>query len=288
VTQRNRGIFLLVGASLVWSLGGILIKSISLGSLAVAGFRSAIAAVVIWTWMRFGRVTITREHLFGAIAYAGTVIFFVLATKNTTAANAILLQYTAPVYVALLSHRLLGEPIERADWITIVVVLCGLVLFLYDGITTGGLLGNLFAIASGVFFALCVISLRLGRDRSSIEMVLLGNITTAAIVGICALCAPILALPPVVAAPIGRDDVLLLLLLGVVQLGIGYIFFVRGVRYVSAMESALIPVVEPLLNPLWVAIGKGELPSPLAMVGGGIVLTAVTWRGVAKVRAINR
>jgi drug/metabolite transporter (DMT)-like permease len=245
------------------------IKLISLGSMGTAGGRSLIAAGVIWIAMRGRRVTLTKNLILGSIFYAGTVLLFVAATKNTTAANAILLQYTAPIYVALLSYRMLGEPIRRIDWITIVVVFAGMGLFFFDALSMEGILGNLLAVASGVFFALCVIYLRREREGVSIDMVLVGNLITAAI-----------GIPFALGSAPSTDDLVYLSLLGVVQLGLGYICFVRGVREVTAMESALIPVIEPILNPLWVALFVGELPSVYAVAGGVVVIGAITVRGV--------
>jgi drug/metabolite transporter (DMT)-like permease len=286
ISNRTQGILFLLAAALCWSFGGLWIKLVrledplmpaagraTLNALAVAGSRSAVAAVMMWAYLRNVRVPLTRRLLLGAVAYAGTVLFFVLATRATTAANAILLQYTAPVYVALLSNRLLGEPITRADWMTIVLVLAGMVLFFFDGLASGGMLGNLFAVISGVFFALCVIALRGERDRSSSQIVLVGNLLTAAI-----------GLPFLIGSSPQGSDVIYLLLLGVVQLGLGYIFFVRGIRYVSAIEGALIPVIEPILNPMWVAIFAAELPSLLSAAGGLLVIGAVTARAIYQTR----
>ena len=166
MTDRTRGVLFLTAAALFWSLGGLLIKLVDLPAMAVAGGRSAIAAVVIWAYIRRPRITFSRGQILGAIAYAGTVAFFVMATKNTTAANAILLQYTSPVWVALASHRLLREPISRIDWITIGLTLAGMTLFMLDGLTAGGMDGNILAVISGVFFAGTVVALHeAGGDR---------------------------------------------------------------------------------------------------------------------------
>jgi drug/metabolite transporter (DMT)-like permease len=273
VTDRTRGVLFLTAAALFWSLGGLLIKLVDLPPMAVAGGRSAIAGVVIWAYVRRPRITFSRGQILGAVAYAGTVAFFVMATKNTTAANAILLQYTSPVWVALASHRLLREPVSGIDWVTIGLTLAGMTLFMLDGLTGGGMPGNILAIISGLFFAGTVVALRMERHGSSIEIVLLGNILTA-----------IIGLPFAIGSSPAMNDLLLLLLLGVVQLGLGYILFVKGVTHVSAIESALIPVLEPLLNPLWVALFYGEFPSLLAFAGGAVVIGAVTARGLYEAR----
>jgi drug/metabolite transporter (DMT)-like permease len=268
-----RGILFVVAAALFWSFGGLWIKLVEMNGLAVAGGRSAIAAALVWLYLRGARVRMTREILLGSIAYAGTVIFFVLATKNTTAANAILIQYTAPVYVALLSSRMLREKIGGLDWATIAIVIGGMVLLMLDGLESGGLFGNLLALVSGIFFALCVIAIRMGREGSAIGMVLYGNLLTA-----------LIGLPFAVATPPSGSDLLYLSLLGVVQLGLGYIFFVEGMKSVSAIEGALLPVIEPVLNPVWVAVFAGEEPSVHTILGGLLIVGAVTARSLARAR----
>ena len=274
-SHHLRGILFVVGAALFWSFGGLWIKLVEMNGLAVAGGRSAIAAALVWMYMRGARPRMTREMLLGAVAYAGTVIFFVLANKNTTAANAILIQYTAPVYVALLSSRMLRERIGRLDWLTIVVVIGGMVLLMFDGLTSGGLFGNVLALVSGVFFALCVIAIRMGRGGNAIGMVLYGNVLTA-----------VIGLPFAVATPPGANDLLYLALLGVVQLGLGYILFVEGLKSVSAIEGALLPVIEPVLNPVWVAIFASERPSVVTIIGGALIVGAVTLRSLTRARGL--
>lgn len=276
MSDHVRGVLLLLTAALLWSFGGLWIKLIDLPPMAIAGGRSLFAAGLIWAFLRGRRIEFTRDLFLGALAYAGTVIFFVAATKLTTAANAILLQYTAPAYVALLSYRMLGEPITRLDWATIVLVFAGMTLFFVDGLETGNMLGNAIAMLSGVFFALCVVFLRRGREGGGLQMVVVGNVITAAI-----------GLPFIIGASISTSDIGFLLLLGFVQLGLGYLAFARGIRHVAAIEGILIPVIEPLLNPLWVAVFFGELPSVHSIIGGAVVLGSVTARGIVKGRGIR-
>lgn len=269
-TNHLKGAAFLIAAAICWSFGGLWIKLIQLNPLAIAGGRSAIAAVALLAFTRKMPARLTRQHVTGAIAYAGTVICFVMATKNTTAANAILLQYTAPVYVALLSSRMLGEKVTRLDWASIAVVLVGMTMFMIDGLSGDGLFGDILAIVSGVFFALNVIVLRRERNASPLELILLGNIL-AALIGL-----PFLAVGPMPTL----HDALYLGLLGTAQLALGYFLFVKGVRHVPAIEGALIPLLEPILNPIWVAFFHSEYPSRLAIIGGIVVVGAVTLRGV--------
>ncbi|RPI92494.1 MAG: DMT family transporter [Spirochaetales bacterium] len=263
--SRSAAVACLLGAAFLWSLGGLLIKWIPWDALAIAGARSIIAIPVILLYLGRPRFTWSPAQIGGAAAYAATVICFVLANKLTTAANAILLQYTAPLYVALLGGPLLGERAGAAAWAALAGTMGGMALFFMDGLGAGGLRGNLLALASGLSFALLIVMLRLQKDGSPIETVLLGNIVTAVV------CAPFVfrTAPPV-------EGLAALVILGVFQLGAAYILYVAAIRRVTALEGVLIPVIEPLLNPLWVFLALGERPGPWAFAGGVLVLVSVT------------
>lgn len=273
-----RAIGLLVIASFCWSLGGLLIKAVDWPPLAVAGGRGLIAALFLIATNRRLRFTFSRAQLIGAFGYAACTVTFVAATKLTTAANAILLQYTAPVWIALFGAWLIGERATRADWLTIVVVLAGMTLFFAGGLDFSGVLGNSIAILSGVCFAAMTLALRSQKDRSPVESIILGN-----------LLAFLVGLPWIVNAPslnaVGWGS---LLLLGVVQLGLAYFFYAKAIKHVTALEAVLIPVLEPLLNPLWVLLAVGEKPSAYALAGGAVVLAAVTLRAIAGLRTVRR
>jgi drug/metabolite transporter (DMT)-like permease len=273
---HSKSVGLLLLAALCWSLGGVLLKSVDWPPLAVAGGRGLVAALfLLLVCRRSLRFTWSPLQLGTAAAYAGCTVLFAAANKLTTAANAILLQYTAPVWVALFGAWLLGERATRADWLTIVTVFAGMGIFLYDGLRLHDLAGILIAIASGGCFAAMIMLLRKQRDGSPIESVILGNVLGF-----------LIGLPAIWSAPrLAATGALALLLLGVVQLGIAYLLYVRAIRHVTALEAVLIPVIEPILNPIWVMLVIGERPSPLALVGGVIVVGAVTWRAIASVRA---
>ncbi len=281
--NRRRAVAYMVLTALLWSAGGLLIKSVSLHPLALAGLRSVISAVFLLVAAgRDGSGRGPLRRLFaswsppraaGALAYAGVVILFVVATKLTTAANAILLQYTAPIYVALFSYWLLGERVSAVDWLTIGVVLGGLVLFFLDDLSTAGLWGNVLAILSGVCFAWVALLMRRQKEAVPLDSVILGNILAALI------CLPFIAR----SAPTAGDW-LGLALLGIVQLGVSYLLYAAAVPYLTAVEIILIPVIEPVLNPLWVLLAVGEKPGPWALLGGVVVLAAVTFRGLHAAR----
>ncbi len=261
-------------AALCWSLGGLLIKAVIWPPLAVAGGRGFIAALFLLATNRGLKFHFSRAQLIGALGYAACTVSFCVATKLTTAANAILLQYTAPVWVALFGAWFLGERATRADWITIVVVLGGMTLFFADSLELTAVLGNTIAVLSGVAFAAMTIALRKQKDGSPVESIILGN-----------LLAFLVGLPWIVQAPaLSVSGWFSLITLGVVQLGISYWLYARAIKHVTALEAVLIPVIEPVLNPVWVLMMMGERPSKLALVGGAVVLTAVTLRALASIR----
>lgn len=272
---HRQSVGLLLITALCWSLGGVLMKSVNWPPFAVGGGRGLIAAVfLLLVGGRGLRFTFSPRQLATALAYTGCTVLFAAATKLTTAANAILLQYTAPVWVALFGAWLLGERATRADWATIVTVFAGMGIFLYDGLRLHDLAGILIAIASGVCFAAMIVLLRKQRDGSPIESVILGNALGF-----------LIGLPAIWSAPrLAAGGAVALLLLGVVQLGVAYLLYVRAIRHVTALEAVLIPVIEPILNPVWVMLVIGERPGALALVGGVIVVGAVTGRAVASVR----
>lgn len=272
-TKHTHALFLLVTTALLWSLAGVLIKGVSLSAPAVAGLRSAVALPVLLLFFSRKSVDFSPIQLIGGTCYAATVILFVLATKLTTAGNAILLQYTAPIYVALLSGWLLGEKIQWFDWVTIMVVLCGMVLFFLDQLSAGGMVGNIVALCSGVALAALTIALRKQKDGSPAGSAILGNLFTV-----------LICLPWMLRTWPEGNDWISLIFLGVFQLGLSYILYVTAIRYVSAMEGILVPVIEPILNPVWVFLWMGERLSSWALLGGLVVIFAVVFRGIADAR----
>lgn len=267
--SRTQAVLLLIAAALLWSLGGVLIKLVDWTPLGIAGARSAIAAgVVLLLMRRRPDFTWSRAQLGAALGYAGTVILFVAANRLTTAANAILLQYTAPMYAALLAPLFLKEPTRRLDWFFIFLLLGGMGLFFLDRVSSQGLWGMFCAIGSGFCFAVMVLCLRGQRGRSNLESMVLGNLLAALI------CLPFAGgLPP------RALDWLWLGLLGVVQLGLPYYLYALAVKRVSAVEALLIPMMEPIVNPLLALFVLGEIPGPWSLAGGVLVL------GGAAVRA---
>ena len=266
----------LIIAALCWSLAGILFKYVEWPALAVAGGRGIIAAgfLVLFCGRKL-HFTWTRLQIGAAVAYAACTVLFTLANKMTTAANAILLQYTAPVWVALFGAWLLGERTRPIDWLTIGAVLTGLGLFFYEGLQLNNLSGQLVALASGVAFAAMTILMRKQKDSSPLESIVLGNVISF-----------LIGVPALLTAPaMPASGWIALSLLGVVQLGIAYLLYSKALRHVTALESILIPVFEPILNPIWVMIFIGERPGLLALLGGLIVVGSITLRAVSSIRS---
>lgn len=275
--QHSRAVVGLVGAALLWSMGGVLLKSVHCHPLAVAGGRGLIAALFLMLCLGRWRLRITPLMLGAAVAYAGTTALFAAANQLTTAANAILLQYTAPVYVAWLGRWLLAERVTRLDWVTIGVVFAGMALFFGDQLTADGLAGSILAVVSGVAFAFMTVLLRKQKDAEPVDSIVLGNLIGAAI----GLPFFFTGLPP------DAKSWGALVALGTLQLGLSYFLYARAIKHVTALGSILILMIEPLLNPTWAALVLGERPGRWALVGGSIVLGAVTARALILARRQN-
>jgi drug/metabolite transporter (DMT)-like permease len=263
--------------ALLWSSGGLFIKIVSWNPFALAGVRSLIGGAVILAWLRKPRFTWSIPQLAGAVCYAACMILFVSANKLTTATNAIMLQYTAPLYAAAFGWVFLKEKAGALDWITIVVVIGGMVLFFMDKLTIGGMQGNILAIASGVFFAGSMVAFRAQKDGSPIESILLAHAITFLV------SIPFIRAPWPTAASWGG-----LAFLGVFQIGFSSLLLGYGVRQVTALQTLLTSVLEPLFNPVWVFLVLGEIPGPRALVGGVVILAAVTLRSALTLRSAVR
>jgi len=268
--RRPSGPLLILAAAALWSTAGAAIKLCSLNAWQISLGRSAVAALVLWLLLPGARGRIVSRTWAVAAAYAVTVVLFTVANKLTTAANAIFLQDTAPLYVLLLSPLVLGERPSRSELWSVPLFLLGLGLFFRDRLTPGQLSGNVLALASGVSFALCILGLR-GLAGGNAPALVLGNVlaTLASLPG--ALGGP---------APTARDWAIVLFL-GVFQLGLSYALFARGLRHTPATEASLLALLEPVLNPVWTFVLAHERPGPWALAGGSLVLLGTLWRTLA-------
>ncbi len=267
----------LLAAAALWSTAGAALKLCGLSALQITGGRSLIAGVFLLVTVREARRRPTRRTALAVAAYAATVVLFVSANKLTTAANAIFIQDTAPLWVLLFSAWLLHERPGRGELLAIPVYAAGLALFFLDELAPGRLAGNLLAFASGIAFALLIVGMRLAREDGPVALAV-GNLVAAA-----------LTLPFWGSGPAPRPvDLALLAYLGIFQLGLAYVCFGRGIVHVPALETSLLVLLEPVLNPIWTFLVVGERPGPWALAGGAVVIGATVWRTLASaVRGLN-
>jgi len=263
----------LLPAATLWSLGGVLIKSIDWSPVAIAGARSLVAMLIIGLVMPGVIRKISWESLPGAIAYAATVVLFVIATKMTSAANAIFLQYTAPVYIAIISPWFLHESTRWQDWLFVLFALAGVALFFFDQLSLEGLTGVIAALGSGLAFAWLTVLMRKQRSGSPEAVVFLGNAVTL-----------LFALPWMFPVMKIQQNGPWLLLLGTVQLAIPYLLYSLAIRHVRALDASIISIIEPILNPVWVMLVTSEHPSFWSMAGGSIVLATSLLRSLVASR----
>ena len=262
-----RSRLLLLAAAALWSTAGAAMKVCALSGLQIAGGRSLVAGLFLLAALPEARRRPTARMLLPGVAYAATVVLFALANKLTTAANAIFIQDTAPLWVLVLSPALLPERAGRSQLLAIPVYALGLGLFFLDELSPGQLAGNLVALGAGLSFAFCIIGLRRAGDDAGAALVL-GNLLAAAAV-----------LPMWGTGPAARPlDLGIVAGLGVFQLGLAYLCFARGIAQVPALEASLLVLLEPVLNPIWTFLAVGERPGRWALAGGAVVLGATVWR----------
>ena len=275
--SRIKAVSMLVLASILWSFGGVFIKLIPWSSFAIAGYRSLISGIVVFIYLK-GRVRKpTKQVILGMLAYASMLILYVTATKITTAANAILLQYTAPIWLILISFFVMKAPIHKIDILSVMTVFAGISIFFTSNIGLGQMAGNFLAILSGISLALVVLCLKHSDVNAEMQIIFWGNILTFFI------CLPFSTNIYVSIEAVGS-----ILFLGVFQLGISYILYASAVKYVSAVDAVLIPIIEPLFNPIWVMIFASEVPSIQAVIGGVIVVMSIASRNIMLTRAQKR
>jgi drug/metabolite transporter (DMT)-like permease len=276
-------LLLVMGAAVLWSTGGLFIKATQLSAFELSFGRSLLAAITIAIFTRREGFGINKVSAITSILYAALIILFVLATKLTTAANAIFLQYTAPVYVLLLEPIFYKEKFRGRDFITVALCLAGMSLFFVGKLRPEDLSGNLLALASGVCFALFFLLLRhsKARDVNRASSAIYGNLIAVAI------CAPWFL--GAVKRGISANDFVRIAYLGIVQIGFAYLLFTLAMaRGVRSLDAGIIAYIEPVLNPVWVFLFIGERPSGWAMVGGLIIVVSVLSHTIIEARAKAR
>ena len=266
----------IMAAAALFSTGGAAIKATSLSGWQVASFRSAVAGLALALFLPGGRTRWTRGVMLVGVSYAATMILFVLGNKLTTAANTIFLQSTAPLYLLLLGPWLLKEPIRRRDLALLLAMATGLALVIAGreartAIAPDPVKGNILALMSGVFWAFTVLGLRrLSRDAAPDAPSPAAGAMVAGNALACLFTLP-MALPVTSGT---MKDALLIVYLGVFQIGLAYACVAVGLRRVGALEASLLLLVEPVLNPLFAWLVHGERPGPWTLAGGAVILSA--------------
>lgn len=279
----TRGAALVALAALLWSSSGLFIKVLPLGALQIAFARSLVAALTIALVVKVrGGQPFPRPDALSlacATTYAGVLIFFVAATKLTTAANAIFLQFSAPIYLVFLEPWLAGRRVARRDLVAVFLCLGAMALFFVGRLGAGTLAGNLLGMVSGLCLALFSMTLKLQRERrpgtDPIGAIILGNLLVAAV------CAPF-ALLPGLRPTLPQAGVLVYL--GVFQIGLAYLLFNAGMKHLSATAAVVTGTLEAVLNPVWVFLGIGERPSAWALLGGLMILGTIAWYSLPRRR----
>jgi drug/metabolite transporter (DMT)-like permease len=268
-SQAGQGAVLL--CALFWSTSGLFIKLIDWHPIIIAGLRSFVAALfMLAIRFLFPRRGKGKNKPFplaaGGLAYALTMICFVIANKLTASANAILLEYSAPVWAALLGWFLIREKPRWEHWLALSLVMGGLYLFFKDGLAGGSLLGDGLAVLAGIFFGANSVFMRMQKEGNPSDTMLCAHIITSLI------CLPCLVIfPPVFTT----QSICSILFMGIIQIGCASLLFSYGIKRIPAVQAMLTAMAEPILNPVWVLLATGEKPSPSALMGGGIIVAAV-------------
>ena len=263
-------VVLVLIAVLLWSTGGMFIKlATNLDAYQVTFFRSLLAGITVLIITRRNGLRINAFGVMCSIINATLLFLFVWATKHTTAANAIFLQYTAPVYILILAPFVIGEKFHLRDLVTVIFCIAGMSLFFVGDLTIGDYQGNIAALGSGIFLGLYIMLLKHPRatGMNSVITVIYGNFLLA-----------LLTLPSGIASAstITWLDFGAVAFLGVFQIGISYILFIKGVTGgTRPLDASIIGFIEPLLNPVWVFLFVGERPSQWAILGGVIIIATV-------------
>lgn len=274
-TPRRQSELMMVIAAMLWSTGGVLIKLIPWHPLVISGARSllAIGVMLVYIHATGAKIRFNRYSVSSGLFMAGLLLLFVVSNKLTTAANAIVLQYTYPAFILIFSALFLKQKFHAADLAVVIATIFGISLFFLDRLTPGHLLGNCVAVFAGILCAADYIICGQADTESRLSGILFSHIIAAAVGIVSAFVYP----PQITPIAVGS-----VLALGIFQIGISYIFYALAFRNCPPLACSLIGALEPLLNPVWVFLYNGESPGKFALLGGVIVLVSVTgwcvWR----------
>ena len=264
----SRGRMLILAAAVLWSLAGVFIKFLDVPPLTIVFYRSLFAFLVFTPFVRRAQWRTNGPVLVSVLAYTAAISAFVSANKLTSAANAIVLQYTAPIFVFLFSRLVLGEKITPLSWLTLVAGMAGVTVISLDSAGEPEIAGVALALLSGVLFAAYMINLRRTQEVQPIYLTWINN----------AFCALSLVLVVRSELALTLPELVILMVMGAVQLGLPYFLFSKGLQGVSLQEASLIALIEPVLNPIWVALAVGEIPSNATLIGSVMIVAGLATR----------
>ncbi len=266
MSEHQRGTLCVFLAAVLYSIGGLCIKLVPWSGMAINGARTAIALVVIGLYLKVThhKPRMNLWILVGAVSVCGTNILFSIANKLTTAANTIVLQFTAPIFVILFSIFLFGKKPQKLDLVACGMVLGGVLLFFVDSLSAGGMLGNVLALLSGISYA-GVFLMNDMPESDAISSVFWGDIISA-VVGL-----PFLGYE----TEFSFNTVIALIVLGIFQVGLAYILLTEGLKTTPPVTASLVSGIEPVLNPILVAVFYHEMIGPIALIGAMVVVGSV-------------
>ncbi len=271
MTDKRKGELMMVACGVLWSMSGITMKYINWNPLLIVGGRGVFSALIIFISMKMSgyKLKVTKKSLGIAFLTFMNLVLFVSANKYTTAANAIVLQYTAPIFVLIVTAFILKRKLRSFEILTVFAALIGIVLFFMDQVSGNGMSGNIMAVASGFFMGIMyALTGEIKDDGERISGLVLGHTALAVI------CIP-LGYIFTDHSEITLIPILLVVFLGVVQMGVPYSLYGRATALISGVEVSLISMIEPILNPIWVALIYGEIPGSHALIGAVLIIGAV-------------
>lgn len=267
--KKQRAIIEMLLCAALWSIGGLFIKLIPWSPFAIAGFRSLLAAAVMLCYMRTKgqKLRFTQKTVRSGFFMAATLICFVTANKLTTAANAVVLQYSSPIFIMLLSALFLKKKFGVGDIVAVIVTLAGMVLFFFGQLDAGNIWGNIIGVLSGIAMASMFVCVDDGDSEQRMSGMAIGHMMTA-IIGM-----PFLFVVP---SEISGLSLCYIIILGIVQLGVPYVLYGRASENCPPLACSLLAMIEPVLNPIWVLLVTGESPGIFSLIGGAVIIVTVT------------
>ena len=257
----------LLGGAVLWSTGGFFIKEIDAGATSITFFRCLFAGLLLAPAVAGRQFPRGPDIVVSIVLFALLLGLYVGATKETTAANAIFLQYTAPLYVIAFAPALLGERLRSRDALPFAICLGGIAVLFIGNSGSGDVPGMLLGAGSGFFYGLFLLWLRRVRYADPIA------VTFANCMGVALLFSFAL-----LKRDVDAEDLALLFVMGAVQFALPYLLFTRGLREVESAEASLLALIEPVLNPVWVALFYGEEPTVATVIGGAIIIAGLAVR----------